>query len=218
MCFLMTSEHYRMLKTKRSDSLNCIKYGHSSWRGMWLNVRHDINRYLNKSPLNKKLGKSWKRKLSAFLTPEILCLFFYRLSHFLHVNDWTLLGRLVARINLSLFKVNIPSHSCIGPACRLSHPPGVVFEGIAGRNLTIFSLAICQAGSKFISPNLDNCPQLGNHVQLGAYTVTSGQISLQDGVRLYPVLAVNCDIAEKKLVIRKKPHYKKVARPAIQNN
>ncbi|MDT0593760.1 hypothetical protein [Glaciecola petra] len=213
----MKLERCRMPKPKSNDSFNCRKYGHASWRGMWFNVRQDINRYLNKSPLNRALGKSWKRKLSAFLTPEILCLFIYRLSHFLHVNDWNLLGRFVARINLSLFKVHIPSHSCIGPACRLSHPPGVVFEGRAGRNLTIFSLAICQAGSDFISPNLDICPQLGNHVQLGAYTVTTGQISLQDGVRLYPVLAVDSDITKEKLVIRKKPHYKKVVRHTVRN-
>jgi serine acetyltransferase len=187
---------------------NCDKYHHSSYKGLKFNIRQDINRYLTKSETNKILGKGFKRKLSAFFMPEIQCLILYRLAHFLYVNQWENLGQFFARLNQIIYKVNISPQSCIGPGCRLSHPPGVVFHGSAGKRLTLFSLAVCYASPEFADARLDASPMLGNNVQLGAYTTVSGPIKISDNVKIFPLLQTKRDIGKNKTLIRRKLRYK----------
>jgi serine O-acetyltransferase len=187
---------------------SCTKYQHASLRGLRFNIRQDINRYLTKSEFNKALGKGLKRKLSAFFMPEIQCLSLYRLSHYLYINGWKYLAQIIARLNQIIYKVNITPQSCIGPACRLSHPPGVVFHGSAGKRLTLFSLAVCYASTSSADAKIDVCPKLGNNVQLGAYTSISGPITIGDGVKIFPMLQTKQDIAKNKTLLRRKLKYK----------
>jgi serine O-acetyltransferase len=187
---------------------NCDKYHHSFWKGLRFNIRQDINRYLTKSQTNKALGKGFKRRLSAFFMPEIQCLILYRLAHFLYVNQWKNLGLFVARLNQIVHKVNIPPQSCIGPGCRLSHPPGVVFHGSAGKRLTLFSLAVCYSSTASADAILEACPRIGNNVQLGAYTTVSGPIKISDNVKIFPLLQTKRDIGKNKTLIRRKLRYK----------
>jgi serine O-acetyltransferase len=154
----------------------CREHGHDTWRGTWRNVQGDIVRQLTMSPETAALGDGLKRRLSAFLRPEIQCLFLHRVSHYLHAKGRVRLGRIVARMNFLLHKASITPQSCIGPGCRLPHPPGMYFHGQAGAGLTLFSLAVCGTDDTCLEGSLERAPYLGDRVLLGAHAVLMGPI------------------------------------------
>jgi len=162
----------------------CCAYGHHTWKGTWANVKRDIYRQLTMSPETTALGDSFKRKLSAFLRPEIQSLFLYRVSHYIHVIGWPRVARTLSRFNFMLHKVNITPQSCIGPGCRLPHPPGVIFHGQAGSELTLFSLAICCTSDDCLEGPVANGPNLGDRVLLGAHAVLLGSITVGSDTKI----------------------------------
>lgn len=93
----------------------CTAYGHHKLSAVWASLSEDIVRYLNKSPENQAAGDNFKTRVSALLTPQLLCLVLYRVSHYLHVTGWRRSGVAVARFNFLVHKVSITPQSCIGP-------------------------------------------------------------------------------------------------------
>jgi len=172
----------------------CGAHGHGTWSGTWQNVRGDIDRHLTMTPDSAALEITLKRKIGSFLRPEIQSLFFHRLAHYLHVNNWRRLARAISRLNFQLHKINITPQSCIGPRCRLPHPPGVMFHGRAGSDLTIYSLAICTTAEDNLDGYPESGPHLGNHVLLGAHCVLMGPISVGDGSKIVFAVRLNCDV------------------------
>jgi serine O-acetyltransferase len=171
----------------------CREFRHHAIRGVWGNVSEDILRYLTKSEENLAGGDDLLHRVSAFATPELMCLFLYRFSHYLWVNTYRRMAVAVSRFNYLVHKVNITPQSCIGPGCRLSHPPGVTFHGRAGRGLTLFSLAVCCAeGPRFDGP-VETGPRIGDRVIIGAHAVLIGPVSVGDDTRLSLGAWVNCD-------------------------
>jgi serine O-acetyltransferase len=183
---------------------SCKTHGHHSWSGTWGNVKEDITRQLNWSPESQLLEKTAARQISAFFRPEIQALFIYRLSHFLCIRGWRRTAAVVARINLTLHKVRITPQSCIGPACRLPHPPGVYFHGAAGRELTLFSMAICGASESVIEGPLSMHPTLGNRVSLGATAVVSGPVSVGDDTKIPYTVNLTKDAPARMIVFSKR--------------
>ncbi len=158
----------------------CQDWQHHRWHAAWRDLDADIERYLTKSAENIALGRSRKRWWSAFLTPELQCLALHRLAHLLHCRGWPRAATLASRLNQLLHKVQIPATACIGPGCRLSHPAGVVFEGSAGRELTLFGMAVCCTG-----PAADP-PVLGDGVTLGAHAVLQGPLRVGSRCQIGP--------------------------------
>lgn len=150
-------------------------------------IHADILRHLHRSPEDSQRGERTVRRVSAFLTPQLMALALYRVSHYLHVRGWRAPAHALAGVNFILHKVRLPAATCIGPGCRLAHPAGVVFEGSAGSDLTLFSYAVCIAG-----PVADaRCaPRLGNRVTLGGHAVLCGGITVGDDVRISPCAVV----------------------------
>ncbi len=192
---------------QNNDISSCKFFRHHRWSGTWSNVLEDIDRYLCKSPENIARGKHLKYKISAFFTPEILCLFFYRMSHFFMVNRWPRLAWLVMRFNQLIHKVNITPQSCIGPGCRLPHPPGVVFHGRAGEGVTLFSLSICCANENSLDGPVEDGPSLGNRVQVGAHSVLMGPICVGNDCKIYPQVVLKKDAPDAAIVAPKKLQY-----------
>jgi serine O-acetyltransferase len=171
----------------------CREFRHEAIRGMWANVSEDIVRYLTKSADNLAGGDDFLHRVSAFATPELMCLFLHRISHYLWVNTHRRMGVMVGRLNYMIHKVNITPQSCIGPGCRLSHPPGVTFHGRAGRGLTLFSLAVCcPEGPRFGGP-VETGPRIGDRVTIGAHAVLIGSVTVGDDTRLSLGAWVNRD-------------------------
>ncbi len=169
----------------------CERWQHRKVSSAWRDLSADIDRYLTKSPENVLLGNTFKRRMSAFLTPELLCLLLHRTAHWLHCVGWRRSAWAVSRLNNVLHKVHLPPHSCIGPGCRLSHPAGVVFHGSAGRGLTLFGLAICCAREDALDAGLERAPQLGDDVTLGTHAVLMGAITVGSQTQVSPFACVS---------------------------
>ncbi len=164
----------------------CDQWQHRQLSSVWRGLSEDIDRYVNKSPENVELGNSFKRRLSAFLTPELLCLLLYRVAHWLQCANWRRIACAISRFNGVIHKVHLPPYSCIGPGCRLSHPAGVVFHGSAGRGLTLFGMAVCCVCEDALDAGLDHAPQLGDNVTLGAHAVLIGPITVGSDTQVSP--------------------------------
>lgn len=146
------------------------------------------------SPESAALEITLKRKVSSFLRPEIQSLFIHRLAHYLYVNGWCRLAVLLTRINFTLHKINITPQSCIGPRCRLPHPPGVMFHGRSGSDLTLYSLAICTTREDCLEGPVESGPLLGNNVLLGAHAVLMGPLSVGDETKIAFAVRLDKDV------------------------
>lgn len=156
----------------------CRSYDHHRLSGVRSNLSADIRRYLTMSPENIALGDSFFRRLSAFLRPELQCLMLHRIAHYLWVNRWQRSGRIITRLNMLLHKTYLSPQSCIGPGCRLPHPPGVTFHGRAGRGLTLFSTGICCASHPLPDGPVELGPYLGDRVTIGGHAVVIGPVRI----------------------------------------
>lgn len=175
------------------DHARCQAHDHHRWSSVRHGIAEDIKRYLSRSEDEAARGQGLVRRLSAWLTPELMCLTLYRVGHFLYVRDWPMLARILAGVNFFIHKVRLPAASCIGPGCRLSHPAGVVFEGSAGGGLTLYSYVLCLAGERE-GDGFASAPVLGDGVTLGGHAVLSGNVRVGDDVQIAPTAVVREDV------------------------
>jgi serine O-acetyltransferase len=178
----------------------CRERQHHRLRVVRAHVSADIGRYLNKSPENRAVGDRFKTRLSAFLSPPLLCLTAHRIAHWLYANHWRRLARLLTRLNFHLHKVMITPDSCIGPGCWLPHPAGVSFCGTAGAGLTLYSLACC--GPRDCLPDLaaDAGPRIGDRVTIGGHAVVTGAVAVGDDVKVAFRACVSRDVPARVIV------------------
>lgn len=176
----------------------CVRDSHRSWVGLREDFSEDMHRFLTKSP-HVVVPHDWKHRVSAACTPQMLAVFLYRISHYLHARGWRRCAVLLSRCNQLLHKVAIVPESCIGPALLLPHPTGVTFCGIAGRELTLYSLAVCSSlrgpGSRA------GLPRLGDRVTLGAHAVIMGPVSVGNDVKIAYSIRVIQDIPPRVMVV-----------------
>jgi serine acetyltransferase len=161
----------------------CAGYGHAKLSGAFAGVSSDILRFATFSP-EYQPQLDWRTKASIFLKPAVLCLFWHRLGHCLYLKGWRRLAAFVARMNLIVHKANLPSESCIGPGCFVGHAPGVSFAGSAGKNLTLFSLAVCCPKETSFGSVEGGGPQLGDAVTIGAHAAVIGSVKVGDNVQV----------------------------------
>jgi serine O-acetyltransferase len=180
----------------------CVARGHDKFVTFRRSFEEDIQRYLNKSPENQAAGDNLKSRIGALLTPNLQALLIYRASHYLNANGWGRCARLLSRLNLLLDKVNLPPQSCIGPGCFLPHPAGVTFCGIAGRGLTLYSLAVCCPAEGSLA-QVQFGPRLGDSVTVGAHAVLLGPITVGNDARVAFSVRVDRDIPAGVLVVSK---------------
>ncbi len=176
----------------------CASSGRLSWAGLAATLSADVRRFLNKSP-EVVVPDDWKHRLSALCTPQMMAVFLYRASHFLHARRWRRAAALLARFNLLVHKVTLPPESCIGPGLLLPHPAGVTFSGTAGRDLTLYSLAVCLPLPATVSGR--RAPRLGDRVTLGAHAAVMGPVSIGDDVKIAYSLRVARDVPPSVMVV-----------------
>lgn len=186
--------------------------------GVRANIRADIQRYLTMSPENIERGFGLKQRLSAFLRPELLCLTMHRIAHYLYVRSWRRSARLVTRINALLHKVHLTPQSCIGPGCRLPHPPGLTFHGSAGSGLTLFSTCVCCPAGPIADGPLELAPRLGDEVMVGGHAVLIGPIRVGDRVRISFSARVGEDVPPDVAVISRAVRNRIVARDPVSED
>ena len=123
------------------------------------------------------------RRVSLFFTPPIICCVLYRISHTLHRRGRRSLAQSVARFNYLLGKVAIAPGSEIGPGLYLPHTVGVVFQGHAGRGLTLFARAAVMPGvmRDWCGEVPDDAPRLGDDVTVGVASLVRGPLTVASG-------------------------------------
>jgi serine O-acetyltransferase len=174
--------------------LVCSCRREDGWRPVWRALHDDVSRFLNKSPENQAVGDTLKSRTGALLTPQLLCLLWYRVAHRLHVAGWRRLARAVVRLNAFVHRVQLSADSCIGPGCLLPHPAGLVFVGHAGPQLTIYSMAVCCPDSAGPMAPADLGPHLGADVSVGVQAVLLGPLQVGDGARIGPCVKLVRDL------------------------
>lgn len=177
-----------------TTTTGCERWQHRQLSSARRDLSADIDRYLTKSVENIEMGSGFKRRLSAFLTPEIMCLLLHRMAHWLYCVNWRRAAWATSRFNGVVHKVHLPPQSCIGPGCRLSHPAGVVFHGSAGRGLTLFGMAVCCVLEDALDAGLEHAPRLGDHVTLGAHAVVIGPVAVGSETQVSPYALVERDV------------------------
>lgn len=167
-------------------------------RALWREVGRDIDAYAEHAAdlAGRRAGRL--RRISSFLTPPLSCAFFYRLSHWLWNRDCHKSAYLLGLINYLLHKADISPAAHIGAGLYIPHTVGIVFHGHAGDDLALFAHAIvCASGAR---PALSNpgpaCPQLGNRVTVGAFSVVTGPVLIGDGVKIGAAAVVIEDIVQ----------------------
>jgi len=161
--------------------MTCHAMDHHGLAALREAVGSDVRRYLTKSPHDLARGDSFKTRLSAGLTPEVLPVVCYRVAHYLHANGWRRTAVLASRLNHMIHKVYITPQSCIGPGLRLPHPAGVAFHGRAGSSLTLYSMAICCPADWCWDGSTENAPLLGDSVTIAAHAVVLGPVAVGSG-------------------------------------
>ncbi len=174
----------------------CASSGRLSWPGLGETLSADVRRFLAKSP-EIVVPDDWKHRISAWCTPQMMAVFVYRASHFLHARGWRRAAALLSRFNLFLHKVSLPPETCIGPGLLLPHPAGVTFSGTAGRDLTLYSLAVCLPWPAAACGG----PRLGDRVTLGAHAAVMGPVSIGDDVKIAYSLRVARDVPPSVMVV-----------------
>jgi serine O-acetyltransferase len=179
----------------------CRRFRHHRLAGVRAGISSDILRYLNKSPENQAAGDRLKTRIGAMLTPQLLCLVVYRLSHWLWACGWHRLATALSGLNLVVHKVSIPPRSCIGPGCLLPHPVGVTFHGTAGRGLTLYSMAVCCPTAGGLAYGLEAAPRLGDRVSVGGHAAIVGPVVIGDDTRIAFNLGLDRDVSSRMLVL-----------------
>jgi serine acetyltransferase len=82
----------------------------------------------------------------------------------------------------------------------LPHPPGTTFCGRAGVGLTMYSIATCCPRAES-SWGVENGPQLGDGVTVGAHAVLQGPIRVGDRSRIGFSVCVDRDVPAGVLVV-----------------
>jgi serine acetyltransferase len=168
---------------------------------VWRNLHDDVTRFLNKSPENQAIGDHLKSRIGATLTPQLLCLVIYRLSHWLHLTGRHGLARRAQRLNVLLHHVHLSADSCIGPGCLLPHPAGVFFVGRAGEGLTVYSMAVCTPDSATPLAGAGQGPWLGARVTLGVHAVLLGNLHVGDDTKIGFCVRADSDLPGQRIVM-----------------
>lgn len=186
----------------------CRRYDHGRISSLRQELREDILRFATFSPFYRP-KMTLRTRLSIFLQPSIICIFCYRISHYLYVRRWRRLARSVSAFNMIVNKANIPPQSCIGPGFFLGHCAATTFVGTAGRNLTIFSLAICSPKADSLDLLPAGFPQLGDDVTLGAHSIVIGQVVAGNNVKIAPYTVLDTDCPDDRLAVSAKLRLRK---------
>jgi serine O-acetyltransferase len=181
-----------------SAGRGCAEHRHDRLSSVRSAIGEDVLRFATFHP-DYHPEMSARKRLSILLQPSILCLVSYRLSHYLWVRGWRTLADVLARLNLLVFKAHIPAESCIGPGCFLGHTVATTFMGSAGRDLTLFSLAICCPDETGLGSVARSGPRLGNSVTVSAHAMVIGPVSVGDRVVLAPGVWLDHDCASDSL-------------------
>ncbi len=134
---------------------------------------HARLRLLEKEP-------TFSAKLLNLMTPSMLAITCYRLSHWLFCRKWEFLSKIFYVANCVLFGCDITPATSIGPGFNLMHPVGTMVNAKIGKNATLYGMNAVGAGvgGQRMDIGWFGGPLIGDDVVLGhsAKVLTHGRI------------------------------------------
>jgi serine O-acetyltransferase len=167
---------------------------HSSWRNL---LTADMILYAREAKAFQGDQPGRLRAVGILLTPSLMCCVLHRLAHAAFGRGWTRLARAIARINAFVHRAVIDPVADIGPGLYIPHPTGVVFQGTAGANLSLYTFAVVtpREPMPFSGGGAKRCPTIGNDVSIGMRAVVFGPVLVGDRSRIGPNVLVADDVA-----------------------
>lgn len=153
---------------------------HGSLQYSLSNLDGDIDRYLEKLFEYNDGSKSVVKIISALLTNQLIAISLYRLSHFLYARGWRRFSFVFCLLNILINKTTIHPASCIGKRLFIPHPVGVVFNGYAGSDLTLYANSVSASYAGALLTPLSKAPRLGNRVTVTGQAGIIGPVSVAD--------------------------------------
>lgn len=143
------------------------------------------------------------RRISIFLTPPMLCIALFRVSHWVWAHGHERLAFGLCHFNLLLHRAMLHPASRVGAGFYIPHTVGVIFEGHAGRNLVLFANATVVRGREhpYAWDGHAGAPTLGDDVVAGTFAIVSGPIRVGNRVRIGPRAALQSDAPDDGLVV-----------------
>lgn len=150
-------------------------------------LRADVEKYLDFASEYGAFRRTAFKRLSALLTPSVTACAIYRVSHWLYAKRWSRAALAAAWCNFLLTRVSICPASRIGAGLYIPHPAtAIVFQGRAGRNLSLFAgSGACAASCVPLHRHaLGDAPVLGDDVALGSKALVLGAVRIGSGCRI----------------------------------
>jgi serine O-acetyltransferase len=143
----------------------------------WRLIRSDFARLRDKH----KMKGGLLRLLLLAMTPSIVSLALYRVSHWCHVKGLSIPARLVWLANCYLLGVDIHPATVIGAGCLIAHPFGCAIYGRLGDHVSVYGWVLVGGGrgegDVGGGPGL---PFIGNDVEIGVRATILGPIRIGD--------------------------------------
>lgn len=138
---------------------------------------------------------------SLFSSPY-LCVWLFRVSHFLHHKGRIRIARLIWQVNLFVTGADIHPTADFGPGLLILHPVGVTLVGAAGKNLTVMALAGLggELGRREDVGGGRGVPVLGNDVYLAPAAGVLGPVTIGHRVVFSAGCIVTRDVADDETV------------------
>lgn len=140
---------------------------------------------------------SFSRRLFWALSPSIISLALYRLSHYLYTHGMRPLAWPLYLLNVYWTGADIPPSSVIGRNCFIGHAVGTIICGTVGDNAVLYARVGIGGG---IAHEGDSgreaygLPVIGHDVAIGAGALVLGSIHIGDGASVGAGAVVTKDI------------------------
>jgi serine O-acetyltransferase len=126
------------------------------------------------------------RRIFWAVSPNVVALALYRLSHYLHAHHLRFLAWPVYLMNLYITHADIPPSTEIGANCFLGHVAGTIICGKVGSNAMLFGAPGIGGGMGHggEGATANGLPELGDNVVVGARAMVLGPVRIGDGATI----------------------------------
>lgn len=156
---------------------------------------HNIKSDFVKAALIYKTPLSISRVLFLMITPSIVALTLYRISHLLYMKGWRIPAWLVWMFNQYLTGTDIGPATSIGESCFIGHQVGTQIYGRIGKNATMFATPGIGGGrSEGDVGGGDGLPCVGDNLIMGGRATILGTVRVGDNVTIGACAFVSRDV------------------------
>jgi serine O-acetyltransferase len=142
-----------------------------------------------------RLAELWDKKLTflgglkMLMTPAMLAIILYRISHFFYMNNMRFLSWPLWALNITLTGSDINPTTIIGRGFFLGHSVGNIITGRLGNNVMVFGKVGIGGGVGDLTKDVGagpGMPYIKDNVQIGVGAMILGPIVVEESVKIAP--------------------------------